>query len=95
MWRHCTFTVHSTQRAEAIQSAVKERFVQSKGLLTDMIVRLERYNLDARARRAADACCPAITNAAKASQAPPVVSSAVLKMTPFAFSLLHRRNHQS
>jgi hypothetical protein len=84
VWSRCTFTVHSTQRAEAVQSAVKEKIVQAKGLLTDLILQIEDYSMNTQQQRTADSINTAMRNASKATTLPLVVTNMLPKLTAFA-----------
>ena len=86
-WSLTTWGVHSTQRAEAIHSAIK-RFLTGSHLLVDLLKELVEYSKKSRDDRDVDMVRRSILNAARVGHEIPVVSSLAEKVTPFAYNLV-------
>jgi len=94
VWSVCTWGIHSTQRAEAMQSALKGILVASM-MLTEVHNSIEKYNVLSRAKRDISD----IRRVAKvhnlSSLLPPWIREALLQITPYAQSMLIEQYKQS
>ena len=93
-WSVCTWGIHSTQRAEAMQSALKGVLVASM-MLTEVLKEIEKYNVLSRNKRD-------ISDIRRVSHVhhlseflPPWIRTALTQLTPYAQSLLIEQYKQS
>ena len=91
---HCTFGIHSTQRAESINAAIK-RTISGSMLLTEVNKNLEEYNRTARDRRTVQAHLQALRNARRSIASSSVVRSLEGKLSPYAFKLVLEQEAQA
>ena len=87
MFGHCTFGIHSTQRAEAVNGAIKKT-ISGSMLLTEVNKSLEDYNRAARDRRTVQAHLQSLRNARRATASCAAVRSLEGKISPYAFKLV-------
>ena len=86
-WQHCTWGVHSTQRSEAMNSAVKG-FLDACTLLVELLNKLEQYNSLRREGKEANSIRLSFRQAEKTAMLPAFITSLQGKITPYAYDLL-------
>ena len=91
---HCTFGIHSTQRAEAVNGAIKKT-ISGSMLLTEVNKSLEDYNRAARDRRTVQAHLQSLRNARRATASCAAVRSLEGKISPYAFKLVLEQEAQA
>ena len=84
-WSTTTWGVHSTQRAEALHSAIK-RFLRAHMLLVTLVRALVQYNLTSRTVKQVDMVRKSLQHATQAVL--PVVFALRDVITPFAYELV-------
>ena len=87
-WNHTTWGVNSTQRAEAIHSAIKRKRSLANFALVKLIEMLLQHNRDARHRKAVDEVRQRINQVGKNATVPPWVEEIQSKVTPYAYELV-------
>ena len=93
-WANLTHGIHSTQRAEAVHSAIK-RFLTASTMLTELVAQLDTYNEQSRSNKSQDAVRMALRQAAGHLNQLPVVKSLKDKVTPFAYEVLQAQAAQA
>ena len=95
-WQTLTLTIHSTQRGEAVHSAV-ERFCSASMLLTVLLQRLDEYgvSVDVRAETRDVLRCLRLLQREQNQAVAPIISSASRFLTPYAVLLLTAQWQQS
>ena len=91
---HCTFGIHSTQRAEAVNGAIKKT-ISGSMLLTEVNKSLEDYNRAARDRKTVQAHLQFLRNARRATASCAAVRSLEGKISPYAFKLVLEQEAQA
>ena len=95
-WQTLTLAIHSTQRGEAVHSAL-ERFCAASMLLTVLLQRLDEYGDSVNVR--AETCdvlrCLRLLQREKDQAVAPIISSAARFLTPYAVLLLTAQWQQS
>ena len=87
-WGHLTYLIHSTQRSEAINSAVKKKKVSARSNIKDLVKGLVDYNEGARKQRTVCAIRLSFKRWASVSALPPYMSRLQMLLTPFAFEIV-------
>ena len=88
VFQHCTFGMHSSQRSEAIHSAIKKNVTKANHLLVACIQAMEEYNTDARCRHAVEAEILRLKTKRQAIHSCAAVQSLQDILTPYAFKLV-------
>ena len=93
-WEVCSYGVRSTQRSEAIHSAIKQ-FLRSSGLLTELLNNLSEYSRRIQQEQRTDECRAeqrlnrgGITTS---EPVPPIVTHIAESLTPAAFDILREQ----
>ena len=86
-WAHTTWGVHSTQRAEAVHSALASRQLKNLSAV-NLIDEMNAYNAQSRGRREVDDVRKRLRQLAGAFAIPPLLKGLELILTPHAFELL-------
>ena len=86
-WGHTTWGVHSTQRAEAVHSALAGRKLKNLSAV-NLIDEMNAYNAQSRGRRELDDVRKRLRQLAGAFSIPPLLAGLQLVLTPHAFDLL-------
>ena len=98
-WAKSTWGVNSTQRAEAIHSAIKRSKALANFSLVDLVTRLVCYNAEVRDRRAVDEVRRRLAQIPNAGSAPVWIQSVGSrehpKITPYANELLLAQTSQA
>ena len=87
-WRLLTWGLHSTQRSEAIHSAIKRRKLLAGMNLSRLTSHLVEYNQEARANRAVETYRLSLRQLAASAITFPEVVSVRNQITPYAYELL-------
>jgi hypothetical protein len=87
-WSELTYLIHSTQRSEAINSAIQERKVRAKSNVMQVVTGLEEYNTESRRERDISSVRLALRAWSTAGVLPPYIESMRRIMTPFSFDIL-------
>ena len=86
-WRHCSWGIHSTQRSEAVHSAIKRtRLANSLGVR--LLAKLTEYNADAHRRKDIDNVRKGIRNVDNDVAFPPCITDLRDSLTPYGYELL-------
>jgi hypothetical protein len=95
-WAMLTLAIHSSQRGEAVHSAV-DRFCSASMLLTNLLERLDAYgeNVDVRAETRDTLRCLRLLQREQLQSVPPIISSFARIVTPYAVTLLQAQWQQS
>ena len=95
-WQTLTLAIHSTQRGEAVHSAV-DRFCAASMLLTVLLQRLDEYgnSVDVRAETRDVLRCLRLLQREQNQAVAPIISSASRFLTPYAVLLLTAQWQQS
>ena len=86
-WEHLTLGVHSTQRAEAVHSAIKH-FLTSHTLLVDLATKIENYRNTVADRSEGIATRQALKQASFRTGRHPTLEHLNNRISPFALSLM-------
>ena len=84
----CTFGIHSTQRSESTNAALKGYFIRGRMLMTEVTRNVDEYNKQSRDRHAVDAHLLKVRNAKTSAASTAAVRSLEDKLTPYAMSLV-------
>ncbi len=95
-WGTLTLAIHSSQRGEAVHSAI-DRFCSASMLLTNLLERLDAYgeNVDVRAETRDTLRCLRLLQREQLQSVPPIISSFARIVTPYAVTLLQAQWQQS
>ena len=95
-WGTLTLAIHSSQRGEAVHSAL-DRFCSASMLLTNLLERLDAYgeNVDVRAETRDTLRCLRLLQREQMQSVPPIISSFARIVTPYAVTLLQAQWLQS
>ena len=95
-WGTLTLAIHSSQRGEAVHSAI-DRFCSASMLLTNLLERLDAYgeNVDVRAETRDTLRCLRLLQREQLQSVPPIISSFARMVTPYAVTLLQAQWLQS
>ena len=89
VFSRCTFGIHSTQRAESTNAALKGYFVRARMLMTEVIQNVDEYNKTSRDRHAVEAHLLKLRNGRSlGATSSAAVRSLEEKLTPYAMSLV-------
>ena len=83
-----TYLVHSTQRVESAQKAIKTRVSSPRMLAADLVTRLVEYNNHVRLEKNVSDVRLAMRQLVHSSHLPPYVSCLQLAVTPFAYEMI-------
>ena len=87
-WQHCTRGIHSTQRAEAIHSAIKQ-FCSKTSMILDMVQDLEQMADEQSLKSAMEVLDTMVATAIGSLQIPPAFEEIQHLITPFARKILN------
>ena len=95
-WQTLTLGIHSTQRGEAVHSAI-DRFCSASMLLTTLLQRLDEYGAGVEVRSETRDVLRSLRLVARESTGavPPILSSAARLVTPYAVQLMSAQWQQS
>lgn len=88
VFRECTSGIHSTQRAESTNSALKKCSIKARMLMTDVVSHVDEFNISQRDRHASAAHLQKLRNGRSAAASSAAVRSLEEKLTPYAMSLV-------
>ena len=86
-WEYPTYGIQSSQRSEAINSAIK-LWVKPNMRVVELVETIERYNLDSRDRKLVHAHLQARRNCITSASSCALVLSMQEHLTPFAYNLV-------
>ena len=86
-WEYPTYGIQSSQRSEAINSAIK-LWVKPNMRVVELVETIERYNLDSRDRKLVHAHLQARRNCITSASSCALVLSMQKHLTPFAYNLV-------
>ena len=92
--QHCTWGIHSTQRAESIHANIK-RFITARHMITSLMEDLEHFNESSRDRRACEAELLRLRQAKQLGQSHPVIQYLARSLCPHAMKLVHQQEAQA
>ena len=87
-WQHCTRGIHSTQRAEAIHSAIKQ-FCSKTSLILDMVQDLEQMAEEQSLKSVMDGLDMMVSTTIGNMHTPPAFEEIQSLITPFARKILN------
>jgi hypothetical protein len=93
-WATLTYGIHSTQRAEAIHSAIK-KWLRASTSLRSLVAYLVQYNIESRTRKAAKGVTLALRQAAAEYSTLPVVEAVRGKINAVALDMLLQQASQA
>ena len=85
-WQHCSWGIHSTQRAESIHSAIKKVRLANKSM-SSLIEHLVKLNEKQRDRHLVDDVRASIRTAADSANMSPLLEELSKRLTPHAFDI--------
>ena len=94
-WAVLTWGLHSTQRGEAIHSAIKRRRALVGFHMVRLVEKLTEYNLSTRLSKSVDDIRSSLRHFAEAAIQDPEIQALQEKVTPYAYDLIRAQASQT